>query len=135
MKYTASSVEKLQRDICLPPMRGCETVSTREVFVRSSDENVKNDVTEQPTITFNRIGHTASEEEAGLNEAVDGEIANNVFEQKPKKYDAEQSPTSDSCEQNDSVLGPTSESNVVKEPLEREGKMHAAGSFLVIESP
>ena len=133
MKYTASTVGKLQRDICLPPVRGCETVSTRELLVSSSNENAENDATEQP-ITFNHIGHTASEEEAGSNEAIDGEIANEVFEQKPNKYDTEKFPTSNSCKQNDSVLVPTTESSVTKEPIGIEGKVHAAGSFLVIES-
>ena len=133
MKFTESSPEKLHRDVCLPPVRDCGTVSTRDLSVINSTENAKTD-NDEP-ITFNHIGHTASEEDMGSNEAVDGEIASEIFEQKPKKYFIEQSLTADNGELGDSIQDTKVENVIVKKPVGSEAKVKAAGSFLVIESP
>ena len=133
VKFIESSPEKLHRDICLPPVRDCGTVSTRDLSVVSSTDNAKTD-NDEPT-TFNHIGHTASEEDMGLNEALDGEIASEIFEQKPQKYHSEQSLRTDNGELGDSIQDTKVENVIVKKPVGGETKVKAAGSFLVIESP
>ena len=131
VKYTESLTEKLQRDVCLPIVRTCETVSTRDLSLISSIENRTDNALEP--ITFNHIGHTASEEEAASNEVIDGEIPNDVFEEKPVRHYAEQAPANEKG--NRTTHTPTLETAGTKGSNETEGRIHAAGSFLVIDSP
>jgi len=131
VKYTESSTEKLDRDICFPPIRDCEAVATRELSI--INENPTNDVTEP--ITFNHIGQTSSEDEASLNGAVDRRTAHDVLEQKPEKYEIDHQLMTDGCQQGDDVQDGALDSTVPKGQTGGDAKMRGAGSFLVIESP
>jgi len=131
VKYTESSTEKLDRDICFPPIRDCEAVATRELSI--INENPTNDVTEP--ITFNHIGQTSSEDEASLNGAVDRRTAHDVLEQKPEKYEIDHQLMTDGCQQGDDVQDGTLDSSIPKGQTGGDAKMRGAGSFLVIESP
>ena len=131
VKYTESSTEKLDRDICFPPIRDCEAVATRELSIIS--ENPTNDLTEP--ITFNHIGQTSSEEDKGLSGAVDRRTTRDVLEQKPEKYEIDHQLMTDRGRQGDDVQDGTLHNSVPKGQTGGDTKMRGAGSFLVIESP
>lgn len=132
MKYTELSSEKLHRDICIPVVKSCEAVSTRDVSLVSSNDFATGDVTCEP-ITFNHVGHTASEEESGSSEVVDGELKNEVFEEKPIRYYAEEGGKSqvDTKERESKALASTA----AHASAGNKDRVHTSGSFLVIDSP
>lgn len=130
MKYVESPTEKLQRDVCIPAIKSCETVSTRDLSVASSPQETSSEATNEP-ITFSHVGHTASEEDMGPSEAAHGEVANGVFEEKPPvKHYME---LAKGLEEEHAMEAGMVHQGASKN--ESKNEMPTAGSFLVIDSP